>query len=336
MIDQFVADVWRRYPEANEVAVSVAEGNRRSWRALEKAGFVHSWTGELESDDPGDAGVSVVHVRKRPRPDDVADYFRSLHYGSEPLLLPNPWDAGSARVLASLGFEALATTSSGCAATMGRLDGSVSRHEALAHAESIVDATGLPVSADLEHGFADDPAGVAETVRLACDCGLAGLSIEDCSAEPERAIYDLELAAERVAAAAEAAHGASQRLVLTARAENYLRGRPDLPDTIERLQRFQQAGADVLYAPGLSSLDDIRQIVAAVDRPVNVIGRPGAPSVSELASVGVKRVSVGGAFAFAALGALVEAARELKEYGTYSYTERSQIGSEQARIAFHR
>jgi 2-methylisocitrate lyase-like PEP mutase family enzyme len=260
--------------------------------------------------------------------------FLELHHGDRPLLLPNPWDRGSARLLASLGFQALATTSSGHAATLGLLDGSVTRDEAVEHAASIVEATELPVSADLENGFADDPAEVAETVRLAIGAGLAGCSVEDYSGREEAPIYDAGLAAERVAAAAAAAHDGPVHLVLTARSENYLHGRPDLSDTIARLQAYQEAGADVLYAPGLSSLQDIGQVVASVDRPVNVLARPGAPSVPELASVGVSRVSVGGAFAFVALGALVEAARELSEQGTYSYGKRAGTGVKAVRAAF--
>jgi 2-methylisocitrate lyase-like PEP mutase family enzyme len=260
--------------------------------------------------------------------------FLALHHGERPLLLPNPWDRGSARLLASLGFEALATTSSGYAATLGRLDGSVTRDEAVDHAASIVQATDLPVSADLENAFADDPDEVAETLRLALGAGLAGCSVEDYSRREDAPIYDAGLAAERVAAAAAVAHEGPVRLVLTARAENYLHGREDLSDTIARLQAYQEAGADVLYAPGLSSLEDIRQVVASVDRPVNVLALPGAPSVSQLGSVGVSRVSVGGAFAFAALGAVVEAARELSEQGTYGFWERAGSGVQGARSAF--
>ena len=252
--------------------------------------------------------------------------FLELHRPGNPLLLPNPWDQGSARVLASLGFQALATTSSGFAATLGRLDGSVSRGEALAHAAAVVAATDLPVSADLENCFADDPAGVARTVVLAVEAGLAGCSIEDATGRADEPIYDSGLAAERVAAAAEAAHVGPVRLVLTARAENYLHGRPDLADTIARLQAYQAAGADVLYAPGLTSLGDIRQVVSALDRPVNVLAVGGAPPVSELAEAGVSRVSVGGAFAFAALGALVDAATELRDKGTYGYLAGSKTG----------
>jgi len=252
--------------------------------------------------------------------------FLDLHRKGSPLLLPNPWDQGSARVLAALGFQALATTSSGYAATLGRLDGSVSRAEALAHAAAVAAATELPVSADLENCFADDVAGVARTVTLAVQAGLAGCSLEDFTGDRDEPIYDIGLAAERVAAAADAAHAGPVHLVLTARAENYLHGRPDLAETIARLQAYQAAGADVLYAPGLTSLADIRRVVAEVDRPVNVLAVKGAPSVGELAEAGVSRVSVGGAFAFAALGALVDAATELRDQGTYEYLVRSAAG----------
>lgn len=257
--------------------------------------------------------------------------FLSLHVPGDPLLLPNPWDAGSAKLLAALGFKALATTSSGHAATLGRLDGSVSRDEAMQHARVIVDATNLPVSADLEHGFADDAAGVGETVRLAIEAGLAGCSIEDSTGHAHDPIYAAATAAERIAAAAEAAGG---RLVLTARSENYLHGRPDLADTIARLQAFQEAGADVLYAPGLADVGDIRSLVESVDRPVNVLARPGAPTVAELAQAGVARVSVGGAFAFAAVAATERAARELLEHGTYGFLDDAGTGARVARKAF--
>ena len=250
------------------------------------------------------------------------------------MLLPNPWDQGSAKLLASLGFSALATTSSGHAATLGLLDGTATRDEALAHAALIVGVTDLPVSADLENGFADEPAAVAETVRLAVATGLAGCSIEDFSGRSDAPIYEAALAVERVAAAAEAAHGGPVHLVLTARAENYLHGRPELSDTIARLQRFQEAGADVLYAPGLTRLEEIRQLVASVDRPVNVLALPGGPPVSELAALGVRRISVGGAFAFVALGAVVEAAQELRNQGTYGFWERAGPGRSAARAAF--
>jgi 2-methylisocitrate lyase-like PEP mutase family enzyme len=260
--------------------------------------------------------------------------FAALHRPGRPLLLPNPWDAGSARLLASLGFEALATTSSGFAATLGRLDGSVSREEALDHAAAMVAATDLPVSADLENGFAHDPDGVAETATGAVAAGLAGFSIEDYSGSAHEPIYDLDLAVERIAAAAQVAHRGPARLVLTARSENYLHGRADLPDTIARLQAYQEAGADVLYAPGLASPSEIESVLAAVQRPVNVLARPGVPSVGELAALGVSRVSVGGAFAFTAIAAVVEAAAELRERGTYGFAQRAATGSGAAREAF--
>ncbi|HEY7946280.1 MAG TPA: isocitrate lyase/phosphoenolpyruvate mutase family protein [Acidimicrobiales bacterium] len=269
-----------------------------------------------------------------PTQSEQCDRFLRLHDGDGPLLLPNPWDAGSARLLASLGFEALATTSSGFAATLGRLDGSLSRHEALAHARDIVDATDLPVSADLENGFADDPAAVADTVREAVACGLAGCSIEDATGRPDAPIYDAAQARDRVEAAAEAAHGGDVHLVLTARAENHVRGRDDLADTIARLQSFQDAGADVLFAPGLVRLQDIRQVVTSVDRPVNVLALAGVPPVADLASVGVRRISVGGGFAFAALGAVVQAANEFLHDGTYRFRELAAPGAAAARAAF--
>lgn len=266
--------------------------------------------------------------------DDIGERFLALHRGPGLLLLPNPWDVGSARLLASLGFEALATTSSGFAGTLGRLDGSVTRDEAIAHAAGIATATGLPVSADLENGFADDPAGVAETVRLAAAAGLAGCSVEDYTGRADDPLYDAGLAAERVAAAAEAARAAPGRFVLTARAENHIRGRPDLDDTIARLLAYQAGGADVLYAPGLTDREDLRRLVAAVDRPVNVLARPGVPPVAELAAIGVRRVSVGGSLFFATVGALVAAARELREQGTYGYADGAAGGAAAARAAF--
>ncbi|MDQ4119579.1 MAG: isocitrate lyase/phosphoenolpyruvate mutase family protein, partial [Actinomycetota bacterium] len=222
--------------------------------------------------------------------------FLDMHVPGEPLLIPNPWDVGSARILASLGFRALATTSGGHAATLGRPDGRVTPAEAIAHAAKLVEAVDVPVSADLEDGFSDNPAGVRAVVAQAASFGLAGCSIEDWS---DGAFRPLPEAVERVQAAASAAR---DRLVLTARAENFFRGNPDLADTITRLQAFQEAGADVLYAPGLSTLDEVRAIVSSVDRPVSVLARPGLPSVAELASVGVARISVGGAFAQVAYG----------------------------------
>jgi 2-methylisocitrate lyase-like PEP mutase family enzyme len=262
---------------------------------------------------------------------DLADRFLELHHGEHPLLLPNPWDAGSARVLAALGFKALATTSSGFAATLGRRDGSLTRAEALTHAAAIAAATPLPVSADLENGFGDDPAAIADTVEGAIDAGLAGCSIEDWDGER---IYDFDLAVERIAAAARAAHDGPGRLVLTARAENHIHDRDDLDDTIARLRAYGEAGADVVYAPGLTRIEDIRRVVAETGRPVNVLGLPGVPPVAELAAAGVARVSVGGGFAFAAIDALGEAARELRDEGTFGYFTRTRAGAALAREAF--
>lgn len=257
-----------------------------------------------------------------------------MHIPGSPLLLPNPWDAGSARLLQSLGFDALATTSSGFAATLGRLDGAVTRDEAIAHCAAIVGATDLPVSADLENGYGDDPEDVRQTVRLALDAGLAGCSIEDFTGREDEPIYDLGAATDRIAAAAEVAHAGPVHLVLTARAENHLHGRPDLPDTIARLQAYQEAGADVLFAPGLTTLEDIAAVIAAVKLPVNVLALPGMPSVAELAAAGVARISVGPGFAYAALGSVVEAARELREEGTYAFWERAGVGAGAAEDAF--
>lgn len=245
--------------------------------------------------------------------------FLDLHRPGAPLLLPNPWDVGSARILVSLGHRALATTSSGFAATLGRNDGSVTRDEAIAHAAAIAAAVEVPVSADLENCFADDPAGVAETVALARSAGLAGCSVEDWSGS---AIYDIELATERVAAAVEAA---GDDFVVTARAENLLHG-GDLDDTLARLRRFQEAGAPVLFAPGAVSEEQIGAVLAAVDRPVNVLAFPGTPPVARLAELGVARVSTGGALAFAAYGALVRAGRELIEQGSYDYWSQTEAG----------
>jgi 2-methylisocitrate lyase-like PEP mutase family enzyme len=260
--------------------------------------------------------------------------FLELHRKGDPLLMPNPWDAGAARLLESLGFEALATTSGGFAATLGRLDGSVTCDEAVAHAAAVVAAVDVPVSADFENGYADAPADVAANAALAVEAGLAGFSIEDFTGNADDPIYDLGLARERVAAAAEVAHAGPAHVVLTGRAENYLHGRPDLGDTIARLQAYQEAGADCLYAPHLSDADGIRQIISSVDRPVNVLGVPAAPTVAELAALGVARISVGSGFTWAALGALVEASRELLDKGTYGFWQRGALGSSAARAAF--
>ncbi|HEY8301121.1 MAG TPA: isocitrate lyase/phosphoenolpyruvate mutase family protein [Jatrophihabitans sp.] len=259
---------------------------------------------------------------------ELAGRFRALHVPGTPLLLPNPWDAGSALVLASLGFAALATTSSGFAATLGRLDGTVSADEAIAHGGQVAVAVPVPVSADLENGFADDPDGVAQTVRRAAAAGLAGCSIEDWSGTQ---IYDPALAAERIAAAVSAAGG---DIVITARAENYLHDHADLADTIERLQSFAAAGADVLYAPGVVDAGELATLVREVPRPVNVLALADAPGVAELADLGVARISVGGAFAFAALDALAVAGRELLEQGSYGFWTQAGSGRRQAGIAF--
>jgi 2-methylisocitrate lyase-like PEP mutase family enzyme len=266
-----------------------------------------------------------------------AEHFRALHEGPEPLLIPNAWDAGSAKLLVSLGFQAVATTSSGFAASLGRLDGTAVDDEALANAAVIVKAAGaVPVSADLENGFADEPSSVRKTMLNALSVGLSGGSIEDYTGRPDDPIYDAKFAAERVEAAAEIAHRGPVRMVLTARAENFLHGRPDLADTIARLQAYQEAGADVLYAPGLTDLADIRSVVTAVDRPVNVLALPGGPPVAELAAAGVRRISVGGAFAFAAYGTLIEAARELLDQGTYGYWAKTEVGRSAVREFFGR
>jgi 2-methylisocitrate lyase-like PEP mutase family enzyme len=247
--------------------------------------------------------------------------FRALHERPGAFVIPNPWNAGTARVLTALGFDSLATTSAGYAFAVGRRDSAagLARDEILENAKSIVEATHLPVSADLEDGFGRSPEMCAETIRLASDTGLAGGSIEDATGDPNDPIYGFQLAVERVAAAAKAAHDC--QFLLTARAENFLHGRPDLADTIRRLRAFAEAGADVLYAPGLPSLEAIREVCASVSKPVNVVmGLKGATfSVEELAAAGVKRISVGGALARAALGAFVRAAREIKDKGTFTF-----------------
>ena len=257
---------------------------------------------------------------------DKATRFLALHKTGAPLLMPNAWDAGSARLLVSLGFPAIATTSSGFAATLGRLDGWVTRDEALANAAALVEATDAPVSADLENGYAAHPEGVADTVAGALEVGLAGCSIEDYAGRADDTIYDRGLAVERVAAAAEIAHAGPVHLVLTARAENLIHGIDDLDDTIGRLQAYQEAGADVLFAPGLVTLDDVRRVVSSVDRPVSVLALPGSPPVGQMGEAGVARISVGGSFAFAALGAVVEAGRELLDEGTYGYWAQTGVG----------
>lgn len=262
----------------------------------------------------------------RPTQAEKGAKFQALHARPGVFVIPNPWDAGTARILEGLGFEALTTTSAGLAFTLGRRDGAgeVSREETLANARAIVDATDLPVAADLENGFGDSPQAAAETIRLAGEvAGLVGGSIEDSTSNPVRPIYDFQHAVERVAAAAEAARALSFPFVLVGRAENFLHGRPDLDDTIRRLQAFEAAGADALFAPGLTTAEQIRAVCAAVSRPVNVVmGLRGAAfTVAQLAELGVRRISVGSALSRAALGAFVRAAREIRENGSFRFAE---------------
>jgi 2-methylisocitrate lyase-like PEP mutase family enzyme len=248
--------------------------------------------------------------------------FRALHARAAAFVIPNPWDAGSARILTGLGFEALTTTSAGLAFTLGKPDGTgaVTREETLANAKAIVDATDLPVAADLENGFGDAPEMAAKTIRMAGAAGLVGGSIEDATGDPQRPIYAFEQAVERLAAAAEAAHALPFPFVLVGRAENYLHGRPDLADTIRRLQAFETAGADVLYAPGLSRAEEIRAVCTSVGKPVNVLA--GAKqSIAALAALGVRRISVGSALTRAALTGFLRAAREIKEQGTFRFVD---------------
>ena len=250
--------------------------------------------------------------------------FEALHARAGCFVIPNPWDIGTARLLATLGFEALATTSAGLAFSLGRPDGegALSRDEVLANARDIVRATNLPVSADLEGGFGDEPDAVAHTIRRAAEVGLVGGSIEDATGRADDPIYEFGMAVERVRAAVEAARGLPFPFTVTARAENFLYRRPDLKDTIRRLQAYQDAGAHVLYAPGLTSRVEIETIVRSVDRPINVVmGLQGVTlTVSELAELGVKRVSLGSTLSRSALGAFLRAAREIKERGSFSFT----------------
>jgi 2-methylisocitrate lyase-like PEP mutase family enzyme len=252
-----------------------------------------------------------------------AEMFRALHHRDHAFIIPNPWDVGTARLLETLGFEALATTSAGFAFSIGRPDGAVGREQMLAHAAQIAAATDLPVSADLENCYADDPDGAADTVRLAAKAGLAGCSVEDVPEGRDQGPYELSLAAERVRASAETAHSMPFPFTLTARAENFIVGRPDLRDTIARLQSFQEAGADVLYAPGLKTREEIVAIVRSVDRPVNVImGLQGVPlTLDELSEMGVKRISVGSALSRAALSTFYRAALQMKEHKTFTFAE---------------
>jgi 2-methylisocitrate lyase-like PEP mutase family enzyme len=249
--------------------------------------------------------------------------FRALHERNGAFIIPNPWDVGTARLLAHLGFEALATTSAGYAFSIGQRDNTIDRDKMMAHVTEIVSATDLPVSADLENGFGDSPEIVAETIRLAAATGIVGGSIEDSTGRQDHPIYEFEHAVERVRAAAEAARSLPFSFTLTGRAENYLVGRPDLKDTIKRLQAYQEAGADVLYAPGLTNKEDIVSVASSLDRPVNVImGLQGVQlSLTELSEIGVKRISVGSALSRAALGAFLRAAREMRTLGTFTFAD---------------
>ncbi len=268
-----------------------------------------------------DASTDLGSKAATPDQAGRAAVFQALHARPGAFVIPNPWDAGTARILAALGFEALATTSAGLAFALGQRDGTAGRDETLANASAIVAGTDLPVSADLENGFGDAPEHAAETIRLAAATGLVGGSIEDASGDPAQPIYGLEHAAERIAAAAEAARALPFPFMLTARAENFLHGRPDLDDTIRRLQAFERAGADVLYAPGLPDLAAVRAVCAAVSRPVNVLAGSALAggSVAALAEAGAKRISLGGLLSRAALGGLVRAAHEIKESGTFGF-----------------
>jgi 2-methylisocitrate lyase-like PEP mutase family enzyme len=250
-----------------------------------------------------------------------AEAFRALHARPRAFIIPNPWDAGTAKMLAKLGYEALATTSAGFAFSAGLLDNRVGRDRMLGHLAAIAGATDLPVSADLENGFGDDPKTVAETIRLAAATGIVGGSIEDAFDRPGEKVYDIGLAAERVRAAAEASRALPFPFTLTARAENYLVGIPDLADTIWRLQAYQDAGADVLYAPCISTREEITAVVRSVDRPVNFLmgTQPQRFTLEELSEMGVRRVSVGSALHAAATGAFLRAAREMLETGTFTY-----------------
>jgi len=249
--------------------------------------------------------------------------FRALHEREEAFIIPNPWDVGSARILEHMGLEALATTSAGYALSAGKLDNTVEREEILEHLRRVSAAVDVPVSADLENGFGDAPEIVAETIRLTAAAGVVGGSIEDMSHDAENPIYEIGFAAERIRAAVEAARALPFVFTLTARAENFIAGRPDLEDTIRRLQAYQEAGADVLYAPGLTKRDEIAAVIAALDRPVNVlVGLKGIElSHAELSAIGVKRLSVGGSLARSALGALIDAAEEMRGLGSFHFAQ---------------
>jgi 2-methylisocitrate lyase-like PEP mutase family enzyme len=247
--------------------------------------------------------------------------FRALHQRNRAFIIPNPWDVGSARLLAHMGFESLATTSMGYAFSIGKTDGAVGRNKMIAHVRDMAAGTDLPVSADLENCYADEPEAAAETIKLAAAAGVVGGSIEDATGRPEQPIYEFALAVERVRAAVATARSLPFTFTLTARAENYLHGPPDLNDTIKRLQAFQEAGADVLYAPGLRSKEDIAAVLSSVDRPVNVLmGLQGVLlTLDELSTMGARRISVGSALQRTALGAFLRGAREMREKGTFTF-----------------
>ena len=261
--------------------------------------------------------------------DDKALRLQALHRGPAAFVIANPWDAGSARVLAGLGFSAIATSSGACAGVLGRRDGRVTREEALAHAAAIVKAVDIPVVADLEKGFGDAPADAALTIRMAAEVGLAGGSIEDATGDRDNPLYDINHAADRVAAAVEAARSLPFPFALTARSENFLRGNPDLDDTIRRLQAFEKAGADVLFAPGSPTLDAVRTVCSALTKPVNFMaGIPGKSfSVAQLEAAGVRRISLATSLWRAAMSGLFEAATEVKDKGTFSYLDRLTPGT---------
>jgi 2-methylisocitrate lyase-like PEP mutase family enzyme len=265
--------------------------------------------------------------------------FRALHERPGAFVIPNPWDAGTARLLASLGFEALATTSLGLANSLGRVDGTntVSRAQVIENCRVIAAATDLPVNADLENGYAHEPRAAAEIIRLAAAAGISGGSIEDATGEADKPIYDFEHAVERVQAAVEVARGLPVPFMLTARAENLLHGRPDLDDTIRRLQAFEKAGADVLYAPGVRDLATIRTVVSSVTKPVNVVMSAADPdlTVAQLASAGVKRISVGGALSRLALAAFLKGAREMADRGGFTWM-RDTVPSKELKDVFRR
>jgi 2-methylisocitrate lyase-like PEP mutase family enzyme len=250
-----------------------------------------------------------------------AQKFKTLHERAGAFVIPNPWDIGSARLLAGLGFEALATTSAGAANALGLLDGELQRQQVIEHRRVIAAATDLPVNADLENCFAHEPKQAAQTIRLAAEAGVVGGSIEDYTGDASKPIYDFELAVERVRAAAEMAQSLDFPFLLTARAENFLHGRRDLDDTIRRLQAFEAAGANVLYAPGLTTLEQVRTVTRSVTKPVNVLGvMVAGATVAQLADAGAKRISVGGALARAAVTALIRAATQLRDQGSFGWT----------------